>query len=136
MRKQGLLALTFLDARDYERIRADDRLSLIGLRALAAGTARVTQLRIPAVYMRGGTSKGVFFLAGDLPADPKLRDRILLRTIGSPDPYRKHTDGMGGGTSSTSKVVILSRSSRPDCDVDSLFGQVAIDAPVIDWSGN
>jgi probable AcnD-accessory protein PrpF len=96
----------------------------------------VTQLRIPAVYMRGGTSKGVFFLAGDLPADPMLRDRILLRAIGSPDPYRKHTDGMGGGTSSTSKVVILCRSLRPDCDVDYLFGQVAIDAPVIDWSGN
>jgi probable AcnD-accessory protein PrpF len=93
-------------------------------------------LRIPAVYMRGGTSKGVFFLAGDLPADPVLRERILLRTIGSPDPYGKHTDGMGGGTSSTSKVVIVSRSSRPDCDVDYLFGQVAIDAPVIDWSGN
>jgi probable AcnD-accessory protein PrpF len=93
-------------------------------------------LRIPAVYMRGGTSKGVFFLAGDLPADPALRERILLRTIGSPDPYGKHTDGMGGGTSSTSKVVIVSRSSRPDCDVDYRFGQVAIDAPVIDWSGN
>ncbi len=93
-------------------------------------------LRIPALYMRGGTSKGVFFLAGDLPAEPQARDRMLLRVIGSPDPYRKHTDGMGGGTSSTSKVVIVSRSSRPDCDVDYLFGQVAIDAPVIDWSGN
>jgi 2-methylaconitate isomerase len=93
-------------------------------------------LRIPAVYMRGGTSKGVFFLAGDLPADPRARDRILLRTIGSPDPYGKHTDGMGGATSSTSKVVIVAKSSRPDCDVDYLFGQVAIEAPVIDWSGN
>ena len=93
-------------------------------------------LRIPAVYMRGGTSKGVFFLAGDLPADEAARDRILLRTIGSPDPYGKHTDGMGGGTSSTSKVVIVSRSSRLDCDVDYRFGQVAIDAPAIDWSGN
>ncbi len=71
-------------------------------------------LRIPAVYMRGGTSKGVFCLAGDLPADQALRGGILLRTIGSPDPYDKHTDGMGGGTSSTSKVVIVSRSSRPE----------------------
>lgn len=96
----------------------------------------MTPLRIPAVYMRGGTSKGVFFLANDLPPDREKRDRILLRVIGSPDPYGKHIDGMGGGTSSTSKVVILSKSTRPDCDVDYLFGQVAIDAPVIDWSGN
>jgi hypothetical protein len=96
----------------------------------------LTQLRIPAVYMRGGTSKGVFFLAGDLPADPAQRDRILLRVVGSPDRYGKHIDGMGGGTSSTSKVVIVARSTRPDCDVDYLFGQVAIDRPVIDWSGN
>ena len=88
-------------------------------------------LRIPALYMRGGTSKGVFFLAGDLPAEPQARDRMLLRVIGSPDPFRKHTDGMGGGTSSTSKVVIVSRSSRPDCDVDYLFGQVAIDARAV-----
>ena len=94
------------------------------------------QLRIPAVYMRGGTSKGVFFLAHDLPSDPAARDRILLRVIGSPDPYGKHTDGMGGATSSTSKVVIISRSEREGCDVDYRFGQVAIDAPVIDWSGN
>jgi probable AcnD-accessory protein PrpF len=94
------------------------------------------QLRIPAVYMRGGTSKGVFFLASDLPDDPKERDRILLRVIGSPDRYGKQTDGMGGATSSTSKVVILSKSGRPDCDVDYRFGQVAIDAPLIDWSGN
>lgn len=96
----------------------------------------MTPLRIPAVYMRGGTSKGVFFLAGDLPADRAARDRILLRVVGSPDPYGKQIDGMGAATSSTSKVVIVSRSSRPDCDVDYLFGQVAIDAPVIDWSGN
>ena len=86
--------------------------------------------------MRGGTSKGMFFLAGDLPSDRETRDRVLLRVIGSPDPYGKQIDGMGGATSSTSKVVIVSRSSRPDCDVDYLFGQVAIDAPVIDWSGN
>ncbi len=94
------------------------------------------QLRIPAVYMRGGTSKGVFFLGGDLPSDRQERERILLRTVGSPDPYGKQIDGMGGGTSSTSKVVIVSRSSRPDCDVDYLFGAVSIEAPVIDWSGN
>jgi 2-methylaconitate isomerase len=96
----------------------------------------MTQLRIPAVYMRGGTSKGVFFLAEDLPSDPQARDRILMRVIGSPDRYAKHTDGMGGATSSTSKVVILSKSARPDCDVDYLFGQVAIDQPLVDWSGN
>ena len=95
-----------------------------------------SQLRIPAVYMRGGTSKGVFFLAHDLPPDPAHRDRILLRVIGSPDPYGQHIDGMGGATSSTSKVVILSRSERQGFDVDYLFGAVAIDKPVIDWSGN
>ncbi len=94
------------------------------------------QLRIPAVYMRGGTSKGVFFLADDLPSDPAARDRILMRVIGSPDRYGKHTDGMGGATSSTSKVVILSKSKRAGCDVDYLFGQVAIDKPLVDWSGN
>lgn len=94
------------------------------------------QLRIPAVYMRGGTSKGMFFVASDLPTDPAARDRLLLRVIGSPDRYGKHIDGMGGATSSTSKVVVLSKSQRPDCDVDYLFGAVAVDAPVIDWSGN
>lgn len=94
------------------------------------------QLKIPAVYMRGGTSKGVFFHARDLPADPAERERVLLRVIGSPDPYGKQIDGMGGATSSTSKVVILSPSARPGCDVDYLFGQVAIDRPYIDWSGN
>jgi probable AcnD-accessory protein PrpF len=94
------------------------------------------QLRIPAVYMRGGTSKGVFFLKDDLPDDPAARERLLLRVIGSPDRYGKQTDGMGGATSSTSKIVILSKSARPDCDVDYLFGQVAIDKPVVDWSGN
>ncbi len=96
----------------------------------------MTQLRIPAVYMRGGTSKGVFFQAGDLPSDPAARDRLLLRVMGSPDRYGKQIDGMGGASSSTSKVVILSPSNRPDCDVDYLFGQVAVDRPVIDWSGN
>ncbi len=94
------------------------------------------QLRIPAVYMRGGTSKGVFFVAADLPTDPSARDRLLLRVIGSPDRYGKQIDGMGGASSSTSKVAIVSPSSRPGHDVDYLFGQVAIDAPVIDWSGN
>jgi hypothetical protein len=96
----------------------------------------MSQLRIPAVYMRGGTSKGVFFLESDLPTDPSMRERVLLRVIGSPDRYGRHIDGMGGATSSTSKVVILSASSRPDCDVDYRFGAVAVDAPVIDWSGN
>lgn len=96
----------------------------------------MTQLRIPAVFMRGGTSKGVFFVTDDLPADVAARDRILLRVIGSPDRYGKQIDGMGGASSSTSKVVLVSRSSRPDCDVDYLFGAVAVDQPVIDWSGN
>lgn len=96
----------------------------------------MTQIRIPAVYMRGGTSKGVFFHADALPADPAARDRLLLRVIGSPDPYGKQIDGMGAATSSTSKVVLLSKSSRADSDVDYLFGQVAIDRPQIDWSGN
>jgi probable AcnD-accessory protein PrpF len=96
----------------------------------------MTQLRIPAVYMRGGTSKGVFFRADALPADPEERDRILLRVVGSPDPYGTQIDGMGAATSSTSKIVILSPSERDDSDVDYLFGQVAIDCPLIDWSGN
>jgi probable AcnD-accessory protein PrpF len=98
------------------------------------------QIKIPATYMRGGTSKGVFFKLTDLPAAAQVpgeaRDRLLLRVIGSPDPYGKHTDGMGGATSSTSKVVILAKSERPDHDVDYLFGQVSIDEPFIDWSGN
>ncbi len=94
------------------------------------------QVPIPAVYMRGGTSKGVFFLAADLPTDPVARDRVLLRVIGSPDRYGKHIDGMGGATSSTSKVVIVSKSARADSDVDYWFGAVSVDAPVIDWSGN
>ncbi len=98
------------------------------------------QIKIPATYMRGGTSKGVFFRLQDLPAAAQVpgadRDALLLRVIGSPDPYGKHTDGMGGATSSTSKAVILSRSAKADHDVDYLFGQVAIDKPFIDWSGN
>ncbi|MCO5105603.1 MAG: 2-methylaconitate cis-trans isomerase PrpF [Burkholderiaceae bacterium] len=92
--------------------------------------------RIPAVYMRGGTSKGVFFHVRDLPRSPRERDALLLRVIGSPDPYGKHTDGMGGATSSTSKVVLIAPSTRDDCDVDYLFGAVSIGEPLIDWSGN
>ncbi len=92
--------------------------------------------KIPALYLRGGTSKGVFFNAADLPADAAQRDALLLRVIGSPDPYGKHSDGMGGATSSTSKVVILAPSRQAGCAVDYLFGAVAIDAPLIDWSGN
>ncbi|MEQ3515510.1 2-methylaconitate cis-trans isomerase PrpF [Pseudoalteromonas sp. BZB3] len=98
------------------------------------------QIKVPATYMRGGTSKGVFFNLADLPAAVQVageaRDNLLLRVIGSPDPYAKHTDGMGGATSSTSKTVILAKSDVPDHDVDYLFGQVAIDKPFIDWSGN
>ncbi len=96
----------------------------------------MTQLRIPATYMRGGTSKGVFFLAGNLPADRAARERVLLRVMGSPDRYGKQIDGMGGASSSTSKIVIIGKSARADSDVDYLFGQVSIDRPVIDWSGN
>lgn len=98
------------------------------------------QIKVPATYLRGGTSKGVFFNLEDLPVSAQTpgpaRDALLLRVIGSPDPYGKHTDGMGGATSSTSKTVIVSKSSEPGHDVDYLFGQVAIDAPFIDWSGN
>ena len=98
------------------------------------------QIKIPATYMRGGTSKGVFFRLQDLPAPCQVpgaaRDALLLRVIGSPDPYGKQIDGMGGATSSTSKTVILSRSNRPDHDVDYLFGQVSIDKAFVDWSGN
>jgi len=98
------------------------------------------QIRIPASYIRGGTSKGVFFRLEDLPEAARVpgpaRDALLLRVIGSPDPYGKHTDGMGGATSSTSKTVILSKSAQPDHDVDYLFGQVSIDRPFVDWSGN
>ncbi len=98
------------------------------------------QLRIPATYMRGGTSKGVFFRLQDLPESAQVpgaaRDALLMRVIGSPDPYGKHTDGMGGATSSTSKCVIISKSSQPGHDVDYLYGQVSIDTAFVDWSGN
>lgn len=98
------------------------------------------QIRIPATYMRGGTSKGVFFRLDDLPEPCRVpgpaRDRLFLRVMGSPDPYGKQIDGMGGATSSTSKAVILSKSTRPGHDVDYLYGQVAIDSALVDWSGN
>jgi len=98
------------------------------------------QVRIPATYIRGGTSKGVFFRLSDLPERCQVpgpaRDALFLRVIGSPDPYSAHMDGMGGATSSTSKCVILSKSQQPDHDVDYLYGQVAIDKAFVDWSGN
>ncbi|HHG3506886.1 2-methylaconitate cis-trans isomerase PrpF [Vibrio parahaemolyticus] len=101
---------------------------------------KMSQIKVPATYMRGGTSKGVFFNLEDLPPEAQVagaaRDKLLLRVIGSPDPYAKQIDGMGGATSSTSKTVIVSRSSRDDHDVDYLFGQVSIDKPFVDWSGN
>ncbi len=102
--------------------------------------AYAPQIKVPATYMRGGTSKGVFFSLKDLPAAAQVagaaRDALLLRVIGSPDPYGKQTDGMGGATSSTSKTVILAKSEQADHDVDYLFGQVAIDKAFVDWSGN
>ena len=102
--------------------------------------AHTPQIKVPATYRRGGTSKGVFFRLQDLPKDAQVpgaaRDAFLMRVIGSPDPYGKQTDGMGAATSSTSKTVILSTSTRPDHDIDYLFGQVSIDKPFIDWSGN
>jgi probable AcnD-accessory protein PrpF len=98
------------------------------------------QIRIPAIYMRGGTSKGTFFRLQDLPATAQVpgaaRDRLFQRVVGSPDPYAAHIDGMGGATSSTSKCVILATSTRPDHDVDYLYGQVSIDKSFVDWSGN
>ncbi len=101
---------------------------------------RQTSLKIPATFMRGGTSKGVFFHLPDLPPAAQMpgdaQDRLLLRVLGSPDPYGKQIDGMGGASSSTSKAVIVSKSEQPDHDVDYLFGQVAIDQPFVDWSGN
>jgi hypothetical protein len=107
---------------------------------MTAATNHPAQIQIPATYMRGGTSKGVFFRLQDLPSKAQqpgpYRDAVLLRVIGSPDPYASQIDGMGGATSSTSKTVILSKSTRPDHDVDYLFGQVAIDKSFVDWSGN
>ncbi|NRF25576.1 2-methylaconitate cis-trans isomerase PrpF [Vibrio coralliilyticus] len=101
---------------------------------------RPSQIKVAATYMRGGTSKGVFFNLSDLPEEAqkpgKARDALLLRVIGSPDPYAKQIDGMGGATSSTSKTVIVSPSSQPEHDVDYLFGQVSVDKPFVDWSGN
>ncbi|WP_439828831.1 2-methylaconitate cis-trans isomerase PrpF [Aeromonas caviae] len=102
--------------------------------------AHIPQVRIPATYLRGGTSKGVFFRLSDLPERCQqpgpARDALFLRVIGSPDPYGAHMDGMGGATSSTAKCVILSKSQQPDHDVDYLYGQVAIDKAFVDWSGN
>jgi probable AcnD-accessory protein PrpF len=102
--------------------------------------SHLAQIKIPATYLRGGTSKGVFFRLQDLPEPAQkpgpARDKLLMRVIGSPDPYGKQIDGMGGATSSTSKTVILSKSSKPDHDVDYLFGQVSIDQAFVDWSGN
>ncbi|ONM45469.1 putative methylaconitate Delta-isomerase PrpF [Halopseudomonas pachastrellae] len=102
--------------------------------------AHVSQVKIPATYMRGGTSKGVFFRLQDLPercqVPGEARDKLFMRVIGSPDPYSAHIDGMGGATSSTSKCVILSKSSQPEHDVDYLYGQVSIDSAFVDWSGN
>lgn len=102
--------------------------------------SHLPQIKIPATYLRGGTSKGVFFRLQDLPEPAQkpgpARDKLLMRVIGSPDPYGKQIDGMGGATSSTSKTVILSKSSKPDHDVDYLFGQVSIDQAFVDWSGN
>jgi probable AcnD-accessory protein PrpF len=103
-------------------------------------TVHLPQIKVPATYMRGGTSKGVFFNLTDLPEAAQVpgsaRDALLLRVIGSPDPYGKQTDGMGGATSSTSKTVILAKSVQAEHDVDYLFGQVAIDKAFVDWSGN
>ena len=121
------------------RLRGDDGHILSRNAELAAAASRhhapPPQIQIPATYLRGGTSKGVFFLREELPEAARVpgaaRDAILLRVIGSPDPYGKHTDGMGGATSSTSKTVIISRSEQPDHDVDYLFGQVAIDKPCL-----
>ena len=98
------------------------------------------QIKVPATYLRGGTSKGVFFRLQDLPPAVQqpgaARDKFLMRVIGSPDPYAAHIDGMGGATSSTSKTVIISKSAQPGHDVDYLYGQVSIDKAFVDWSGN
>lgn len=102
--------------------------------------SQIPQIKIPATYIRGGTSKGVFFKLTDLPERCQLpgeaRDKLLMRVIGSPDPYAAHIDGMGGATSSTSKCVMLSKSTQPGHDVDYLYGQISIDKAFVDWSGN
>lgn len=102
--------------------------------------AQQPQIKISATYIRGGTSKGVFFRLQDLPERCQVpgaaRDKLFMRVIGSPDPYSAHIDGMGGATSSTSKCVILSKSSQPGHDVDYLYGQISIDKAFVDWSGN
>lgn len=107
---------------------------------MSTETRSLPQIKVPSTYMRGGTSKGVFFRLQDLPEPVQkpgqARDHFLMRVIGSPDPYAKHTDGMGGATSSTSKCVIISASSQPDHDIDYLYGQVSIDTAFVDWSGN
>jgi len=102
--------------------------------------SHVPQIKIPATYIRGGTSKGVFFRLQDLPERCQVpgaaRDQLFMRVIGSPDPYAAHIDGMGCATSSTSKCVILAKSAVPEHDVDYLYGQVSIDSAFVDWSGN
>ncbi len=98
------------------------------------------QITVPATYMRGGTSKGTFFRIEDLPKEAQVagasRDKLLLRVVGSPDPYSKQIDGMGGATSSTSKTVLICKSSQENHDIDYYFGQVSINKPFMDWSGN
>jgi hypothetical protein len=96
----------------------------------------MTQRKIPAVFYRGGTSRAIFFNAKDITGDPRMRDEIFLRAIGSPDPNGRQLDGLGGGISSLSKVAVIGPSSRPDADVDYTFGQVSVDAPLVDYAGN
>jgi len=103
---------------------------------IVANTRAMPPVAFPATFMRGGTSKGVFFRDGVLPADPALRDAILLAVLGGPDQYKRQIDGLGGASSSTSKAVIVGPSRRPDADVDYLFGQVSIDRAFVDYSGN
>lgn len=93
------------------------------------------QRRIKAAFIRGGTSKGVFFRAGDLPDNARERDAILLRALGSPDPYERQLDGLGGGLSSVSKAVIIGPSARDDADIDYTFAQVSVIEPFVDYAG-
>ncbi|HXP97718.1 MAG TPA: PrpF domain-containing protein, partial [Telmatospirillum sp.] len=92
------------------------------------------QTAIPCTLFRGGTSKGPFFLASDLPADPALRDKVLLAVMGSPDP--RQIDGVGGADSLTSKVAIVASSAHPEADVDYLFLQVVVNEARVDASQN